>query len=271
MQTVRKGSMMLAQERHVQENANRYRKHGLLAVLWAGMALAGQLKVCAESWPPFLYRDADGDVAGMGAEWISRAAGQLGMQPQYQFLSLHACRKLAALGTVDALAFTPNREQLEGWLFTREPMVFWVLSAFVPYHSPHQSFRDLRQFDGQRVGWGQFYRYPDRLVLKRGWQRLTAFDAEAVFTLLVRGKVDVVFDDERFVHQTLPLQSRRQMRALHPAAAAMPQPVAVRPGLPALVQALDNEAQAWRQKGLLDQFYRAQYDTPLERILAISD
>lgn len=244
----------------------------VLALCWLPwLAWAQPLKVCAEAWPPFLYRDADGEVAGMAADWIAHAAGTQGMQPQYQFLSLPACRKLAAAGLVDSLAFTPNNEQLEGWRFTREPMVFWVLTAFVPYHSPLRQFRDLRQFDGARVGWGQFYRYPDRLTLKRNWQRETAFDAESVFTLLVRGKVDVVFDDERYVAQTLSINSRRQMRALYPAAAAMAQPLAVRPGLPALVQALDAEAVSWRQKGLLDQFYRQQYHTSLDAILAASD
>lgn len=254
----------------MQQSVNRYRQHVLLAMLWPCLALAEPVKICAESWPPFLYRDTHGEVAGMAAEWIAQAARQAGLRPQYQFLSLPACRKLAAAGAVDALAFTPNREQLDGWLLTSEPMVFWVLTAFVPVHSPHQSFHDLGQFDGQRVGWGQFYRYPDRLSLQRGWQRVPAFDAEATFTLLARGKVDVVFDDERFVYQTLPLTRRRDMRALHPAAAAMPQPLAIRPGLPGFAQALDSEALRWRQKGLLDQFYRKQYATPLDAILAIS-
>lgn len=254
--------------RHIR---NRFFGYGLCLMLLPCLVSAQPLKVCAESWPPFLYRNSQGEVAGMAAEWINRAAAQTSLQPQYQFLSLLACRKLAAAGLVDALAFTPNKEDLDGWLLTREPMVFWVLSAFVPYNAPQRSFQDLAQFSGSRVGWGQFYRYPDRLTLKRDWQRVTAFDAEAVFTLLLRNKVDVVFDDERFVAQTLSLNSRRQMRVLYPAAAAMPQPIVVRPGLPALVQALDAEAASWRHKGKLDQFYRQQYHTSLDAILSASD
>lgn len=256
---------------HVPHSRLQYLISLLCLWLLPAWVSAQPIKVCAEAWPPFLYRDEQGEVAGLAADWINQAAGPLGFQPQYLFLSLPACRRLAAAGMVDALAFTPNNEQLEGWLFTREPMVFWVLNAFVPYHSPLRSFRDLRQFDGARVGWGQFYRYPDRLSLKRNWQRVTAFDAEAVFTLLVRGKVDVVFDDERYVAQTLSINSRRQLRALYPVAAAMPQPLVVRPGLPALVQALDAEAASWRQKGVLDQFYRQQYHTSLDSILAATD
>lgn len=110
----------------------RYCRYALCLWLLPLLALAQPLKVCAEAWPPFLYRDDRGEVSGMAAGWINRAAGQVGLQPQYQFLSLPACRKLAAAGVVDVLAFTPSSEQLEGWLFTREPMVFWVLNAFVP-------------------------------------------------------------------------------------------------------------------------------------------
>lgn len=243
----------------------------LLALLLSGVAKAEPVKVCAEAWPPFLYRDDQGQVAGMAADWIRQAASRAGLQAQFQFLSLPACRKLAAAGAVDALAFTPSLEQLEGWLPAKEPMVFWVLTAFVPVQSPLRSFRDLQQFNGRRVGWGQFYRYPDRLSLKQDWQRIAAFDAEAAFTLLLRGKVDVVFDDARFVAQTLPQQSQRQLRALQPIAAAMLQPVVVRPGLPLLVQALDAEALKWRRSGQLDRFYRQQYHTSLAAILAARD
>lgn len=249
----------------------RYCSYALCLWLLPLLALAQPLKVCAEAWPPFLYRDDRGEVSGMAAGWINRAAGQVGLQPQYQFLSLPACRKLAAAGVVDVLAFTPSSEQLEGWLFTREPMVFWVLNAFVPQQSPLRRFRDMTQFSDMRVGWGQFYRYPDRLSLKRDWKRVPAFDAEGALTLLMRGKADVVFEDERFVAQTLPVHSWRQMRALSPAAATMVQPLAVRPGLPALVQALDADAADWRQKGSLDQFYRQHYHTSLEAILAASE
>lgn len=251
----------------------RYRKlQGmLLALLMPWLAHAAPVKVCAEAWPPFLYRDEHGRVSGMAADWIRQAAQHAGMQAQFQFLSLPACRKLAAAGAADALAFTPSLEQLEGWLPTREPMVFWVLTAFVPVESPHHRFRHLSQFNGQRVGWGQFYRYPDRLSLKQDWQRVTAFDVDAVFTLLLRGKVDVAFDDARYVAQTLSPHNQRRIRALQPVAAAMLQPVVVRPGLPLLAQALDAEAVKWRRTGQLDRFYRQQYHTPLATILAARD
>jgi ABC-type amino acid transport substrate-binding protein len=240
----------------------------LLACLLPLPAVAGSIKVCAEAWPPMLYRDSDGKVAGMAADWLAHAADTQGLRLQYQFLSLPACRNLAASGAVDVLAFTPNTARLEDWVFTREPFVYWVLNAFVPYHSSHTSFRKLSQFAGQRVGWGQYYRYPDKLALQTDWQRVMAFDADAVFTLLVRGKVDVVFDDERFVASTLPLESRQQLRVLYPAAASMAQPVAVRPGLASFAQALDKSAVAWRRRGLLDHFYREQYHSSLDDIIA---
>lgn len=243
----------------------------ITALLLPAAAHAAVVKVCAESWPPFLYRDDAGRVAGMAASWIAQAASQQHWRVQYQFLSLQACRRLAASGRVDALAFTPNKEQLDGWLLTKQPMVFWVLSAMVPYHSPHKTFTGLGQFSGLRVGWGQHYRYPDRLVLQRDWSRVPAYDADGLFTLLMRNKVDVVFDDERYVVSSLPLQSRRQMRVLHPVAASMHQPVAVRPGLADFAQALDEEALRWQRSGQLDRFYRQQYGSSLAAIQAVGD
>lgn len=248
-------------------------RHGLMILvsLLPALAHAAVVKVCAESWPPFLYRDDAGRVAGMAASWIAQAASKQHVRVQYQFLSLQACRKLAASGGVDALAFTPSKEQLEGWLLTKQPMVFWVLSAFVPYHSPHKVFTGLSQFSGLRVGWGQHYRYPDRLALQGGWSRVHAYDAEALFALLIRNKIDVVFEDERYVASSLPLQSRRLMRVLRPLAASMPQPVVVRPGLASFAQALDKEALRWQQSGQLDHFYRTQYGTSLAAIQASGD
>jgi ABC-type amino acid transport substrate-binding protein len=247
-----------------------WRRYLVLACLLPLPVLAGSIKVCAEAWPPMLYRDGDGKVAGMAADWLAEAADTQGLRLQYQFLSLQTCRNLAASGAVDVLAFTPNTAKLEDWVFTQEPFVYWVLNAFVPYRSSHTRFHKLSQFAGQRVGWGQYYRYPDRLALQQGWQRVMAFDADAVFALLVRGKVDVAFDDERFVASTLSLESRQQLRVLYPAAASMAQPVAVRPGLAGFAAALDKRAVAWRRLGLLDRFYREQYHSSLDDIIAIA-
>lgn len=243
----------------------------ITALLLPAATHAGVVKVCAESWPPFLYRDDAGRVAGMAASWIAQAASQQHLRVQYQFLSLQACRRLAASGGADALAFTPNKEQLDGWLLTKHPMVFWVLSAFVPYHSPYKTFAGLGQFSGLRVGWGQHYRYPDRLVLQRDWSRVPAYDADGLFALLIRNKVDVVFDDERYVASSFPLHSRRLMRVLRPVAASMHQPVAVRPGLADFAQALDDEALRWQRSGQLDHFYRNQYGSSLAAIQAVGD
>jgi len=243
----------------------------IAVLLLPAVSHAAVVKVCAEAWPPFLYRDDAGRVTGMAASWIAQAANQQHLRVQYQFLSLQACRRLAAAGGADALAFTPNNEQLEGWLMTKRPMVFWVLSAFVSYHSPHKAFTGLSQFSGMRVGWGQYYRYPDRLALQRDWSRVHANDADGLFTLLMRNKIDVVFDDERYVASSLPLQSRRLMRVLRPVAASMAQPVAVRPGLAGFAQALDTEALRWQRSGQLDQFYRNQYGTSLAAIQAVGD
>jgi ABC-type amino acid transport substrate-binding protein len=243
----------------------------MVVLLWPAVAQAGVVKVCAEAWPPFLYRDGAGQTAGMAASWIAQAASQQHLRVQYQFLSLQACRRLAASGGADVLAFTPNKDQLDGWLLTKQPMVFWVLSAFVPYHSPHKTFTGLSQFSGARVGWGQHYRYPDRLVLQRSWSHVPAYDAEEIFTLLIRNKIDVVFDDERYVASTLTLQSRRQMRVLRPVAASLSQPVAVRPGLEAFARALDAEAVRWQRSGQLDRFYLSQYGSSLAAIQAVGD
>ncbi len=248
-----------------------FHKLMIVALLLPTASHAAVVKVCAEAWPPFLYRDDAGHAVGMAASWIAQAASKQHLRVQYQFLSLQACRRLAASGGADALAFTPNKEQLEGWLLTKRPMVFWVLSAFVPYHSPHKAFTGLSQFSGLRVGWGQHYRYPDRLVLQRDWARVPAYDADGLFTLLIRNKIDVVFDDERYVASSLPLQSRRQMRVLRPVAASMHQPLAVRPGLADFAHALDEEALRWQHSGQLDHFYRNQYGSSLAAIQAVGD
>ena len=240
---------------------------GALGVLAAGGAAANPvISVCAEPWAPFIDSDANQPAVGLAADVISRVAAANKLRVKYIFKAAGACMRLAQQGQVDMLAFAGAGDSPAGWVQTRQPLVYWVLGAWVTADSQHQTFTSLEAFSGQRVGWVSAYDYPVALKRKQDWQRIDVIDTARGMRMLLGGRVDVVFDDG-LAGSNLPPAMRDKVRLLKPLVGSVNQPISLRPGLTALRDGIDAEAALLRKNGQLDDFYQHYFDNTLPQVL----
>lgn len=242
---------------------------GGLLLCWAGLLQASTLTVCAEPWAPFVERRASGEVHGLGVDVLQRVANAQGLQLKYLFMASDACWRLAKENRVDVLAFSAPDETPGNWLNTRQPLVFWVLSAWVPAGSPQQAYTGLAAFGGQRVGWVTAYDYPAAMRSFKGWQRLDVIDTPRGMQMLAGGRLDVLFDDALAIG-SLPLPQRAKVRRLAPLVSSVAQPFSVRAGLQAVRDGIDAEAVRMRRNGELDTFYRQHFGSSLQQVIRLS-
>jgi len=237
-------------------------------MLLSGAAVANPVvSVCAEPWAPFIDSAPDQPAVGLAAEVISRVADANKLRVKYIFKSAGACLRLARQGQVDILAFAAAADSPPGWIQTRQPLVHWVLGAWVGADSPHQAFTGLDAFSKQRVGWVSAYDYPGALKRKQDWQRVDVIDTTRGMRMLQGGRVDVVFDDG-LAGSSLPPAMRDKVRLLKPLVGGVSQPISLRPGLAALRDGIDAEAMLLRKNGQLDDFYQHYFDNSLQQVLS---
>ncbi|MFN4237787.1 MAG: substrate-binding periplasmic protein [Vogesella sp.] len=246
----------------------RIASSSLLAWLCLAAPVAANpvVSVCAEPWAPFIESDDKQPARGIAADLISRVAAAHHLRVKYIFKSAGACLRLARQGQVDMLAFADAADSPPGWVQTRQPLVYWLLSAWVPATSHHHTFAVLDAFSGQRVGWVGAYAYPVALKQKQDWQRVDVIDTERGMRMLLGGRVDVVFDDS-MASATLPAALRDRVRQLKPLVGSTSQPISLRPGLQALRDGIDAEAAALRKSGQLDDFYQNYFGSSLQQVL----
>lgn len=248
------------------------KKHVAMALALAGGVLAASaiaspvISVCAEPWAPFIDSDQAKPATGLAAEVISRVAEAGRWRVRYVFKSAGACIRLARQGQVDVLAFAGAADSPPGWMQTRQPLVYWILGAWVAADSPHTAFTDLAAFSGQRVGWVTAYDYPLALKRKQDWQRVDVIDTTRGMRMLLGGRMDVMFDDA-LAGSGLPPAQRTGLRLLRPLVGSVSQPVSVRPGLAALRDGIDAEAVMLRKNGQLDAFYQHHFGHNLSQVL----
>ena len=243
-----------------------YLATSLLLTAAATAQAAPVLTVCAEPWVPFIENGQAAPAQGLAAEVLSRVAAAQNLRLKYVFQAAAACLRLARQGQVDILAFASAADSPAGWVQTREPLVYWVVSAWVPASSALHSFDGLDMFRGQRVGWVAAYDYPAALKARNGWRRVDVVDTPRGIQMLAGGRVDVVFDDA-LAAGSLPPLTRQKVKRLSPLLGSVSQPVSLRPGLAALRDGVDAEAAILRHNGMLDSFYQQHFGNSLSQVL----
>ncbi|MGL6048350.1 MAG: substrate-binding periplasmic protein [Vogesella sp.] len=239
---------------------------GLLLSSITWVQAAPVLTVCAEPWPPFIDSGNGKPAEGLVPEVLGRVATAQPVRLKYVFKAAAACLRLARQGQVDVLAFASAADSPPGWVQTRQPLVFWVLSAWVPAHSPLQSFDGLDMFRGQRVGWVAAYDYPAVLKAHTDWRRVDVLDTQRGIQMLAGGRVDVVFDDA-LAAEGVAEHFRQKVKRLSPLLASVSQPLSLRPGLEPLRDGVDVEAALLRKHGQLAYFYQQHFGTSLPQVV----
>lgn len=239
---------------------------GLLLGSMAWAQAAPVLTVCAEPWAPFIDIGSSKPAEGLVPDVLGRVAAVQQVRLKYVFKAAAACLRLAREGQVDVLAFASAADSPPGWVQTRQPLVFWVLSAWVKANSPLQSYNGLDMFRGHRVGWVAAYDYPAALKAHTDWRRVDVLDTQRGIQMLAGGRMEVMFDDA-LATEGVASHIRQQVKRLSPLLASVGQPLSLRPGLETLRDAVDVEAALLRKHGQLEHFYQQHFGTSLAQVL----
>lgn len=138
----------------------------------------------------------------------------------------------------DIIAFGSPGEPPAGWIATKEPLVLWVLYAWVPRFSQLTIYTGLEKFSGASVSWVDSYDYPVKMINFTSWNRVAAGDTHESMELLARGRVNVVFDDNQAVHDASP-EIKSQVKMLPGVAFVVNQPIYLRSDLEYIRKEID--------------------------------
>lgn len=230
-------------------------------------AMAGILTLCIEPWPPFIYPDSRGIPAGIAGDAFVRAAALQGHRVKYVYLSAGACQRLMNEGRVEALAFALAKDSPPAWVQTKEPLVYWVLNAWVAKSSPLLSYPGLDYFKGRRVAYVRAYDYPENIRIKKDWTRIETSDTTTAVRLLAVGRVDVIFEDAVAMMGMAPSLGEK-IRRLQPVMASVPQPFSFAPEWQKLRDEVDRQAVQMKASGELDRFYLQYFDRSFAQVVA---
>lgn len=226
---------------------------------------AQTLRVCAEPWEPFIFRDTAGHPAGLAVEVLKAVESRSPYRFRYQFRSVGGCEKLLQHGQVDVFAFGSPTTPHQGWVTTQKLLVAWVLYAWVPADSPLTQYTRTAFPAGRRLAWVRDYDYPTKLQQDRNFTRVDADDSDAALELLANHRADLAFDDPAAT-ETLPLSITRRIKRLDPLVASVSQPLEMRAALAPLRALIDQETVRWQQDGRLNAFYLHQLGIGLKDV-----
>lgn len=239
----------------------------LAAITLSAPASAAVFTLCAEAWQPFIYQNAQGQPVGLAVDALGRAARAEGHRIRYLFLAPASCLRLMKEQRIDIMAFATAEGSPPGWLQTQQPLVYWVLNAWVRADNPLHHYSGLGHFSAHKVAFVDVYDYPPAIAAKRDWQRVAANDSTTAVRQLAAGRVDVIFEDAVALQDVDP-SLHGKIRRLQPVVASVAQPFSFRPGLELLRDAVDGEAQRLKGSGELDRFYQRHFGSTLAQVSA---
>ena len=105
----------------------------------------------AEAWQPFIYQTAQGQPVGLAVDALGRAARAEGHRIRYLFLAPASCLRLMKEQRIDIMAFATAEGSPPGWLQTQQPLVYWVLNAWVRADNPLRHYPGLGHFSAHKV------------------------------------------------------------------------------------------------------------------------
>jgi hypothetical protein len=226
----------------------------LFLPLLLGLPLHAQtLSVCAEPWEPFIYRNPDGEAAGLVAQVLQNIANNSDYRFKFYFRSLAGCKVLMKQHQIDVFAFGSPGKPPEGWIDTRELLVAWAIYAWVPDDAPWTRYsKELAA--GKKVAWVYSYDYPAVLNKDKNFTRIPADDTDAAVDMLANHRIDLMFDDP-VATKDVDAERSQRVRRLEPLVASVIQPFSLRTGLEKLRDLIDQETLKMQQDGSLNNFY----------------
>lgn len=217
------------------------------------------IKVCYETWKPYIFVNDQGHVSGIGHDLLSAAAIDLGHEVTYIAQPFKRCLAEVRAGRMDILlSVSKGKERV---VESSTVSAYWALSAIVRLDPLLTEPVSPEQLSGKRVLLIDGYLYPPTLhewLLKN--TRITyvnygADDAGLIPFRMIEFKRADVFIEDMSWSRTIISKSMLKLRVLAPPLAVVPNVIGYRKGLTELRNQIDDNlkkrGQSFRDKLLL--------------------
>lgn len=209
------------------------------ADLLATVKQRGTLKVALEgTYPPFNYREKNGELAGYDVDVARLVAGKLGVKAE--FVSSEWASILAGLAAnkydviISQVGINPRREQ--AFDFSR-PYIYSMPQLIVRNHDSG-AYRSLADLKGKKLGVGQGSVYEQQAKAVPGIEVRSYAAAPDTMADLAAGRIDAALNDSLMSAYLLKI-SRLPIKAGAQVGAVERMGIPFRKGNPAFKQALD--------------------------------
>lgn len=168
----------------------------------------GTLKIGMEgTYPPFTYKDAQGNLTGFDVDIAKAVAAKLGLKPEFVLTEWSGI--LAGLQAnkydviVNQVAITPERQQSIGF---SAPYVYSTPQIIVKKNSTFNP-KTLADLKGKRVGSSLGSNYEKQLQAAGGINVVTYPGAAEVLADLATGRIDAGYNDKLLVNYLIKSQN----------------------------------------------------------------
>jgi len=202
--------------------------YGVVAVLLVSFgaishaaAPTSTVKICYESWAPYIFKDHKGEMRGIAVELMNTALSDLELEATYEELPFKRCVSEVQSGASDvAMPVTEGRSYL---LHSRTVFAHWTLAAIVPESLSIEEPVTLEKLNDVSVLIISGYVYPENIAR---WAETHpditditySADGEGTvpFRMLEFGRADVFIEDN-FWSANLIQDHDLSLRVLEPA------------------------------------------------------
>ncbi|WP_421910772.1 substrate-binding periplasmic protein [Marinobacter sp.] len=201
--------------------------YGVVAVLLGSFGATSHaasptstVKICYESWPPYIFRDDEGEMRGIAVELMNTALSDLELDATYEELPFKRCVSEVQSGASDvAMPVTEGRSYL---LHSRTVFAHWTLAAIVSESLSIEEPVTLEKLNDLSVLIISGYVYPENITRwAENHPDITditySADGEGMvpFRMLEFGRADVFIEDN-FWSANLIQNNDLSLRVLEP-------------------------------------------------------
>lgn len=169
-----------------------------LFLLFPSLALAGEKVFLANeiNWPPYYGQDLP--KGGYITEIIRQAFKRAGYDIEIKWLPWKRALFMAETGEVDGLGgayYTEERAKI----FLYSEVIDTTRMVFFKRKDTEITYKSLSDLKGKRIGIGQGYGLPDRILEAEYLNLVEIMDMEHNLKMLISGRVDLIIGSEAVI------------------------------------------------------------------------
>jgi polar amino acid transport system substrate-binding protein len=152
-------------------------------------------KLAVAIYPPYNYKDENGEIKGLNIEIITAALSSVGYQVNIELLPFGRALQYAKQGTVDGIALWYSEHRTQ-WFQFSEPFTNSE-SVFYKRKSLKVNYQTLSDISPFIVGTVQKYAYPENFSNNSKIKKDQVLNDEKNIKKLILGRIDLALIDKR--------------------------------------------------------------------------